>query len=390
MLSLHRWTLYYFPFEVHIFVLVCYLSTGIYCKFILFIDCQKNKPLPFVCYLFTGSYCTFAVDCSKNKPLHCMLSHHRSLRFKELSHSLYHYLCFYCTVFRISSIINSLNPVPFFLLDPARKSKSKVILIKAPVDTAFGTLLVVSAVSPFALTGHSWELRVTASLERFLPSGRIRMRSLQWHLKDCLSSMVDSPADQIPVAGVHRGCLVVAPGGQVAVWGSSLGPSPIPVIVYRRVSVGLESAPVGSDGSGVWSEEESAEHINVLEMKAVALAAFLPQLLGLSFVLMSTYASVGAYLWHQGGTVSRALCLMASEITMWTEWLSFRLSARYIPGRKNFMTDQVLPMEWSLPPKVFEGICSVFGRPHLDLFDTQANTKLPLYVSLVPNPLAWK
>ena len=48
--------------------------------------------------------------------------------------------------------------------------------------------------------------------------------------------------------------------------------------------------------SGVWSEEESQGHINVLEMRAVelALVSFLPQLAGQSVVLMSDNASVVA------------------------------------------------------------------------------------------------
>ena len=36
----------------------------------------------------------------------------------------------------------------------------------------------------------------------------------------------------------------------MAVWGSSSGPNSVPVVVYRLVSVGLGSAPVGSDGLG--------------------------------------------------------------------------------------------------------------------------------------------
>ena len=91
-----------------------------------------------------------------------MLSLHRLLRFKELSHSKYHYL-FVFTVFNISSLLNSDNPIPLFLLDSAPKSKSKVILIKAPADNDFGALLVVSAVSHLVQTGHSWELLVVTA-----------------------------------------------------------------------------------------------------------------------------------------------------------------------------------------------------------------------------------
>ena len=87
---------------------------------------------------------------------------------------------------------------------------------------------------------------------------------------------------------------------------------------------------------------------------------------------------------------------MVSKITMWTEQHLVNLSVRYITGKKNILAsqlirpDQVLPTEWALLPMVFEGICSIFGHPHLNFFATRVNTKLPLYVSLVPDLLAWK
>ena len=133
-------------------------------------------------------------------------------------------------------------------------------------------------------------------------------------------------------------------------------------------------------------------------MRAVelALASFLPQLAGQSIVLMSNNASAVAHLWHQGGTVSRRLCLMASVIALWTERHSVRLEAHYIPGKKNILVDQlswpdqIFPTDWSLLPRVFDGICRVFGHPHLDLFAIRADNKLPLYISPVLDPLAWK
>ena len=124
----------------------------------------------------------------------------------------------------------------------------------------------------------------------------------------------------------------------------------------------------------------------MLEMRAVelALAAFLPQLARQSVVLMSGNAFVVASLWHQGGTVSWRLCLMSSVITQWTKRHSVQLEARNIPGKKNILAnqlsrpDQILPTEWSMLPRVFEEICRVFGRPHLNLFATWANVKLLL------------
>ena len=144
--------------------------------------------------------------------------------------------------------------------------------------------------------------------------------------------------------------------------------------------------------SRVWSKEESSMHINVLKMRAVSLAllAFLPQLSGQSVVLMSDSPSVVAYLRHQGGTVSCVLCHMASEIVLWVKWYLVALSARYILADQLSHPNQVLSTEWSLLSRVFEVIYKVFGRPYLNLFATLISVKLLLYMSTVPDQMAWK
>ena len=45
---------------------------------------------------------------------------------------------------------------------------------------------------------------------------------------------------------------------------SSLGSFPVPVVVYRRISVGLGSIPVGSDGLGSVVKGRKFDYINVL------------------------------------------------------------------------------------------------------------------------------
>ena len=52
------------------------------------------------------------------------------------------------------------------------------------------------------------------------------------------------------VTGLSRSGTVVAPGGQVAVRSSSPGSTPVPVVVYRLIPVGLGGAPSRSDGLG--------------------------------------------------------------------------------------------------------------------------------------------
>ena len=70
--------------------------------------------------------------------------------------------------------------------------------------------------------------------------------------------------------------------------------------------------------------------------------------------------------------------------------------ARNIAGKKNFLADQlsclhqVLPTEWPLLPMVSEAICEVFGHFHVCLFATRVNFKLPLCVSPISDPMAWK
>ena len=76
-------------------------------------------------------------------------------------------------------------------------------------------------------------------------------------------------------------------------------------------------------------------------------------------------------------------------------WCQITLKARHIPGCLNVMADllsrsnQVQSTEWSLHPQVFHQICQKWFTPHVDLFATDLNHKLPLYVSPDPDPNAW-
>ena len=49
--------------------------------------------------------------------------------------------------------------------------------------------------------------------------------------------------------------------------------------------------------------------------------------------------------------------------------------------------NQVIQTEWSLSQQVFNLFCSKWARPHVDLFATRFNHKLPKFVS--PDPTAW-
>ena len=137
-------------------------------------------------------------------------------------------------------------------------------------------------------------------------------------------------------------------------------------------------------------------HISLLEMKALflGLQSFREDVIGHHVTAMCDNSTVAAYVNKQGGTVSRALCLLASRLLRWTESLDIHLDARYLPGQANVLADlfsrrgQVVGIEWSLHPQVARSLLRVWGNPSIDLFATSLNAKLALYCSLVPDPQA--
>ena len=147
---------------------------------------------------------------------------------------------------------------------------------------------------------------------------------------------------------------------------------------------------------GLWSDREKRLHINVLELKAVSLALrdFKDQCQNQTVLVATDNSTVVAYINKQGGTHSAEMCALLWKIMTWCHHYHITLKARHIPGCLNVMADlpsrsnQVQSTEWSLHPQVFKQICQKWFTPHVDLFATHLNHKLPLYVSPVPNPKA--
>ena len=102
-----------------------------------------------------------------------------------------------------------------------------------------------------------------------------------------------------------------------------------------------------------------------------------------------------SYINKQGGMRSGSLCALLWRILTWCSRKQVTFKARHIPGRLNVVADklymlgQTIQTEWSLLPEVFQSICSRWHQPEIDLFATRFNNKLPLFVSPVPDPLAW-
>ena len=98
---------------------------------------------------------------------------------------------------------------------------------------------------------------------------------------------------------------------------------------------------------------------------------------------------------QQGETHSAEMCALLWKIMTWGHHYLITLKARHVLGCLNVMADllsrsnQVQSTEWSLHPQVFKQICQKWFTPHVDLFATHLNHKLPLYVSPIPDPRAW-
>ena len=83
------------------------------------------------------------------------------------------------------------------------------------------------------------------------------------------------------------------------------------------------------------------------------------------------------------------------KIMTWCHHYKITLKARHIPGCLNVMANLLSrsnpssAAEWSLHLQVFKQICHKWFTPHVDLFATRLNHKLPLYVSPVQDQHAW-
>ena len=145
-------------------------------------------------------------------------------------------------------------------------------------------------------------------------------------------------------------------------------------------------------------DREKRLHINVLKLKAVSLALqdFKDKCQNQTVLVATDNSTVVLYINKQGGTHSAEMCALRWKIMTWCHHYHITLKARHIPGCLNVMADllsrsnQVQSTEWSLHPQVFKQICQKWFTPHVDLFATHLNHKLPLYVFPVSDPKAWE
>jgi ribonuclease HI len=240
------------------------------------------------------------------------------------------------------------------------------------------------------------------SLEKLVPRGRLHMRPLQFALRNQWQQELDSPSQAISLDQPALQALLWWMDRAHLVQGVPLRLSDPVHRVFTDASTQGWGAHLdvadGPQAEGLWSAEQLSWHINNLELMAVwlALQQFLHHLRGSAVLAMTDNTTVVGQISHQGGTHSRSLYNLTCQLLTWCDLHHITLSALHIPGRLNVVADrlsrrhQVINTEWSLSPQVVLQLWQLWGRPHVDLFATRDNAKLPTYVSPLPDEQAWK
>jgi len=154
-------------------------------------------------------------------------------------------------------------------------------------------------------TAREW-LCILGSLNsqfRFIPFGQLFTRPLQWHVKGHWSQSTGSLSDQIPLSGEVRACLSWWMERLSFPSGVPLVPPPVDIHMFTDASERGWGAHVDSARyQGMWSEEESRLHINILELRAVRLAleSHLPPV-GSHVLVATDNTTVKSYINRQGG-----------------------------------------------------------------------------------------
>ena len=166
--------------------------------------------------------------------------------------------------------------------------------------------------------------------------------------------------------------------------------------LYVDASEAGWGAHVGDTSTGGrWTFEESQDHINILELRAIyfALKSFCKQDFTHVKVLTDNTTAL-AYVKHMGGVRSSQCNELAQQIWRFCEEHTIWITIAHVPGVHNVVADYKSRhfsdnVEWTLSPRLFDRICDHFGLPDIDLFASRLNNKLPIYVSFTPDPGAF-
>ena len=144
---------------------------------------------------------------------------------------------------------------------------------------------------------------------------------------------------------------------------------------------------------GRWTAEESKNHINFLEIKAIylALQSKCKHWTGEHVRIMCDNTTAVANVTKQGSIRSKSNNHMTRKIWDFAIERNLWLSIAHCPGSENTEADRASrvfqdEIEWSLAQGIFDRICDCFGKPDIDLFASRLNHKVPRYCSWQQDP----
>ena len=231
---------------------------------------------------------------------------------------------------------------------------------------------------------------------RLTEYGRLRIRQIQWALKEQWVPASGKLDQRVPVTTEAREAMSWWLTRDNIDRGSPIRPQEASVLLQTDASmVGWGGHSGELSFHGTWDLQESQLHINVLEMRAVfnSLKKLDPP--PQSVVMVATdNTTVMAHIIKQGGTKSLMMHEETQRLLLFAESKHWFLLSKHVPGRLNILADQLsrrgqsIQTEWELLQEVAQSLFDRWGQPLIDLFATRLNTRLPLFYSPVPDPLA--
>ena len=224
------------------------------------------------------------------------------------------------------------------------------------------------------------------------------MRPIQLHLLYHFRPRQDPISTQIPVTQLIQDQLLWSLSQDNLLCGTTFPrPSPSVVLTTDASELGWGAHLEDQTAADMWSEQERLLHINHLELLSVfkALQAFEPRIRRKLILVKTDNSTVVSYINRQGGTRSPSLCLATWELLKWCVQRRTSLQASHLAGEKNTLADalsrgRIIPTEWSIHPSIVKQVFNILGFPHVDLFASHLNNKLPFFCSRHTHPLAWK
>ena len=144
---------------------------------------------------------------------------------------------------------------------------------------------------------------------------------------------------------------------------------------------------------GRWTETESNNHINCLELMAVflGLKALCINMTSVHIRISSDNTTTVNYINSMGGTHSMECNSVAKEIWLFCIQREIWISAAHIPGKNNIQADRKSTVftdnkEWMLRKDIFQNVTEIWGEPTIDFFASRLNAQVACYASWRPDP----